>query len=172
MNYHYFNDKINNKTVNNLVDKLQSMEGKINLWVTTDGGMSDEMDFLIAYLNSRKDDITITLTGIVQSAGTHLLFEFLGDLIMGEGLDCFMFHATDRLVYPVRDAGAIKDVELSKNDKQTNLNSAKKIKNKGLLTDKQLKQFSRGKDVVVYREQFKTWNIWKTKKQKNDIKTI
>lgn len=161
MNYYYFNDKINNKTVNNLVDKLQSFEGKVNLWFTTDGGNSDEMDFLIAYLNSKKDDITITLTGIIQSAGTHLLFEFLGDLIMGEGLDCFMFHATDRLVYPVRDSYVIKDVELSKNDKQANLNSAEKIKNKGLLSDKKIKQFLQGKDIVVYKEEAKTWNIWK-----------
>ena len=161
MNYYYFNDKINNKTVNNLVDKLQSFEGKVNLWFTTDGGVSDEMDFLIAYLNNRKDDITITLTGIIQSAGTHLLFEFLGDLIMGEGLDCFMFHATDRLVYSVRDSHAIKDIELSKNDKQTNLNSAEKIKNKGLLSDKQIKQFLQGKDLVLYKEEAKTWSIWK-----------
>ena len=159
MNYHYFNNKINNKTVNNLVDKLQSMEGKINLWVTTDGGTSDEMDFLIAFLNSRKDDITITLTGIIQSAGTHLLFEFLGKLILGEGIDCFMFHATDRLVYPVRDNHSIKDVELSKNDKETNRISAERIKNKGLLNDKQIQQFMKGKDVVVYSEQFKKWEL-------------
>jgi ATP-dependent protease ClpP protease subunit len=161
MNYYYFNDKINNDSVNNLVDKLQTMEGKINLWFTTDGGNSDEMDFLISYLNSRKNDITVTLTGIIQSAGTHLLFEFLGDLIMGEGIDCFMFHCTDRLVYPVRDSHVIKDVELSKNDDELNKNSAKKIKNKGLLSKKQIKQFLKGKDIVVYKTEAKTWNIWK-----------
>lgn len=161
MNYYYFSDKINNKTVNNLVDRLQTMEGKINLWFTSNGGDSDEMDFLIAYLNSRKEDITITLNGIIQSAGTHLLFEFLGDLVTGDGLDCFLFHATDRLVYPTRDSHAIKDVELSKNDRKRNLNSAQKIKDKGLLNDKQLKQFLKGKDIVVYKTEAKNWKIWK-----------
>jgi hypothetical protein len=161
MNYYYFNDKINNKTVNNLVDKLQTMEGKINLWFTTDGGNSDEMDFLIAYFNSRKNEIIITLTGIIQSAGTHLLFEFLGDLIMGKGLDCFMFHATDRLVYPVRNSSVIQDKELSKNDRQLNLNTAQQIKSKQFLTDKQIKQFLQGKDIVVYKKEASAWNIWK-----------
>jgi ATP-dependent protease ClpP protease subunit len=161
MNYYYFNNKINNKTVNSLVDKLQTLEGKINLWFTTDGGNADEMDFLIAYLNSRKNEIIITLTGIIQSAGTHLLFEFLGDLIIGNGLDCFMFHATDRLVYPVRNNSEIQDKELSKNDRQLNLNTAQQIKNKQLLTNKQIKQFLQGKDIVVYKKEASTWNIWK-----------
>jgi hypothetical protein len=161
MNYHYFNDKINNKSVNNLVDRLQSMDGKINLWLTTNGGDSDEMDFLLSYLNSRKDDITITLTGIIQSSGTRLLFEFLGNLVMDEWLDCFMFHCTDRYSYRIRDNHAIKDKKLYENDKQTNKNIAEKIKNKRLLTDKQLKQFNKGLDVVVYREQFTKWSIWK-----------
>jgi hypothetical protein len=72
-----------------------------------------------------------------------------------------MFHATDRLVYPVRDSHAIKDVELSKNDDELNKNSAKRIKNKGFLSKKQIKQFLKGKDIVVYKTEAKTWNIWK-----------
>ena len=48
---------------------------------------------------------------------------------------------------------------LSKQDKEYNINFAKKVKNKGLLTEKQLKNLLAGRDVVVYLEQFKKWKL-------------
>jgi hypothetical protein len=164
MNHYYFDNKINNKTVNELVEKLQGLEGKINLWFTSDGGNSDDMYFLISYLNSRKEDIKITFTNIIQSAGTFILTDFLGEIILGEGLDCFMFHKIDRLVYTLRNSDSIQDKKLRSNIKLLNKNFAEKIKNKQLLTEKQLVEFNKGKDVVIYRKQFERWNIWEESK--------
>ncbi len=87
--YHFFNKDITVDNINNLVDKLQTTDGEINLYFSTDGGSPDAMEFLINYLNTRKDEISITLTDWVMSAGTILLTEFKGKIILGEKLDFF-----------------------------------------------------------------------------------
>lgn len=161
MNYHYFNDKINNKTVNNLVDKLQSMEGKIILQFATTGGNVDSMRFLILYLNSRKENIKIIFTDELSSAGADILIDFEGDMTFDEGLDFIFFHCGDRMSYPLRASSTINWKIVTKQDVERNRIYAEKIKNKELLTPKQLKDFNANKDVIVYKEQFKEYKFWK-----------
>ena len=53
----------------------------------------------------------------------------------------------------------IDDRVLKRQTKQLNENFAKKIKEKGLLTDTQLKRYINGYDVVVYKQQFDKWKL-------------
>lgn len=162
MKYFRFDDDIDTETVSTLVDKLQGVDGKINLWFSTNGGEITAMLFLIDFLNSRKKDIEIVLSCRLISAGTIILTNFKGKIILDEQLDFILFHCNDRQSYSIRDNNdPVCNKILTSQDIERNIIFIKKIKNKGLLTDKQLKQFSKGKDVVVYREQFKTWDIWK-----------
>lgn len=160
MNYHYyFDEDINKDSVNNLVDKLQNIEGKIKLYFATDGGCCYSMNFLIKFLNSRKDDITIVLTDRCFSAGTQILVLFKGK-IETEELDCVLFHLADRERYMLRKDHYITNSKiLMKQDVESNKDFAKKIKKKGLLTTKQLSSFLKGKDVVVYSKQIKKWKL-------------
>lgn len=161
---HYlFNEEISEETVNNLVEKLESAdkEEKIVLWFGTNGGSSSSMGFLVNYFNSIKDRLTITITEKLLSAGTSILVDFQGKIILDlDDLDCILFHGADRESYRFRKDSTYTDPKiLSKQDKEYNINFAKKVKNKGLLTEKQLRDLLRGKDVVVYKQQFEKWKL-------------
>ena len=161
---HYlFNEEITEDSVNNLVEKLESAdkEEKINLWFGTNGGSSSSMGFLVNYFNSIKDRLIITIAEKLLSAGTSILTDFEGKIILDlDDLDCILFHGADRESYRFRKDSTFHDAKiLSKQDKEYNINFAKKVKNKKLLTDKQLKNLLKGRDVVVYKEQFKNWKL-------------
>jgi len=156
MNNYFFSQDITIDNINNLVGKLESSEGKFNLYFATDGGSPEAMTFLIQYMNTREDEIEVTLTDAVMSAGTKMLTDFKGKINISDGLDLVMFHMWDRESYSLRK-GFANDKLLTSQDFEENKKFAKKLKNKGLLTDKQIKQFLAGKDVIVYKEQIKGW---------------
>jgi ATP-dependent protease ClpP protease subunit len=156
---YYFDNEITVESVNELVKKLQAVEGEIELWFSTNGGSSSAMTFLISFLNRRKEDVTVVLTNKCYSAGAYILLFFEGRIKIVE-LDAVLFHLTDREQYTFRkDDYTVNQKILAKQDKEYNLIFAKKIKEKGLLTDKQLKQFLQGRDVVVYKEQYDKWKL-------------
>lgn len=159
--HYYFNREITTETVNELIDKLEQFDGEINLYFSTNGGHSPSMSFLINYFNSIKDRLTITLVDDVWSAGTQILYDFKGNVILDlDELDSILFHCADRESFNIRKDSTICDQKiLAKQDVEYNQKIAEKIKKKGLLTDKQLKQFLNGRDVVVYKEQFKNWKL-------------
>jgi hypothetical protein len=156
---YYFNEDITAETINNLVEKLQAVEGKIELWFSTSGGDTSVMAFLISFLNSRKDDITVVLTNKIYSAGTHILIDFKGKTKI-EDLEVVLFHIADRETYRFRKDSYITNQKiLSKQDEEYNIKFAEKIKKRGLLTDKQLKNFLNGKDIVLYQDSFSKWKL-------------
>jgi hypothetical protein len=161
--YYLFNEEISEETVNNLVERLESADKdeEINLWFGTNGGNSSSMGFLINYFNSIKDRLTITITEKLLSAGTSILTDFEGKIILDlNDLDCILFHGADRESYRFRKDSTYHDPKiLSKQDKEYNINFAKKVKKKGLLTEKQLKNLLIGKDVVIYKKQFEKWKL-------------
>ncbi len=159
--HYYFKQEISTESVNSLVEKLEQAEGEINLYFSTNGGDSTAMSFLISFFNSVADRLTITLTNDVWSAGTQVLYEYKGKIKLDlDELDSVLFHSADRETYNFRKDSTICDTKiLVKQDKEYNLKVAEKIKQKKLLTEKQLKDFLKGKDVVVYKEQFKNWEL-------------
>jgi|GEM_PF-3143202 len=159
--HHYFNREITTETVNDLVEKLEQFDGEINLYFSTNGGHSPSMSFLINYFNSIKDRLVITLVDDVWSAGTQILYDFKGKIILDlDELDSILFHCSDRETFNIRKDSTICDQKiLAKQDKEYNLKVAEKIKNKGLLTEKQIKQFLNGNDVIVYKDTFSKWKL-------------
>jgi len=151
----YFNDEITPESANELVDKLHSQEGEIELWFSTCGGDSAAMDFIISYLNSRKEELGVVLTERVCSAGTQLFLDFKGEIKIAE-IDYILFHYSDRDL-PSKNIGKINVNVLRKQDKQENKIFAKKLKKKKLLTAKQMKQFKKGEDIVIYKKQIMSW---------------
>ena len=159
MYIHYFDESIEKESVNNLIDRLHGIQGEMTLYFSTSGGITSVMKALTTYLNSRKDEITVILTNRIYSAGTFILLDFKGKIKIQE-LDSILFHIADRETYNFRkDSYSVNHEILIKQDNEYNLKVAKKIKKKGLLTDKQLKDYLKGKDVVVYKEQFSKWKL-------------
>lgn len=155
---HYFLDSIELAPVQELIDKLETLDGNIDLFFETDGGLTDVMDYLVHYLNKRKKDITIYLIGELASAGTKLLTDYKGKIILHEGLDLIMFHKWDRKIYTLRKSNFIDNSILIKYTEELNVKFAKKLKKLGL-TDEHLKMYSDGKDVVLYKKDFNQLNI-------------
>ena len=157
--YYYFNNEITTESVNELVDKLSQAESeeKINLWFSTNGGDMESMHYLISVLNSFGENITVTLCGRVHSAGLDLLTDYTGKLIISDRVDYFIFHKEDRNLNVLTDKKHSK--KLIKNMEEDNKIFAKKLKDKGILTDKQLKKFNKGLDIYVYRDTIKKWKL-------------
>jgi hypothetical protein len=155
--HYYFDDKIEKDNINNLIEKID-VDEEVHLFFSTDGGHYNVMMYLIDFLN-RKDNITVHLTEVIQSAGCFLLTDYNGKLVVEDGVDYFMFHATDMQRYTIRRDGYINDDILIEQVEKVNKNFAKKLKQKGILTQKQIKQFNKGKDVIVYAEQIKKWEL-------------
>ena len=159
INYYLFNDEIDTKNVNNLIDKLNTLEGKVRLYFSTYGGHTFVMEYLLDYLNSRKDEITIILTSKVHSAGTDILLDFKGKIEISQ-IDTILFHLADRETLNFRkDDYASSAKKLKKQDKKYNKDYIEKCRNKNLLTEKQLNNLAKGKNVVVYEKQIKKWKL-------------
>lgn len=154
--YYFFDAPINIEEVNNLVEKLEGKED-IVLYFSTEGGNLDPMRFLIRFLNSLGDSIEIVLTDELCSAGTMLLTDYTGRLTHN-GLDFILFHKWDRLVHNLRKSSIVSEDILNKQDEGENKIFAKKLKKLGL-TKKQLKRFNKGKDVILYKDQFHLINL-------------
>lgn len=151
--YIFFQDDIDKETVIELIDKLEQYQGQINLYFSTEGGCLTPMYFLIDYLNSRKDEITIHLVDELISAGTYLLTDFEGKIIIEDSLDLILFHKADRSVYTLRQNNVIDEKILVQQTEAGNKRQQEKLKLLGL-NDKQLKLYSQGKDVVLYKKDF------------------
>jgi ATP-dependent protease ClpP protease subunit len=164
---YHFDNPIDWESVQELIDILSQHE-KIDLFFTTEGGEIAEVRVLIHYLNTRKDDIDIYLTDVIMSAGTFLLTDYHGKIILTESLDCILFHKTDRQVYTRRQQFVSIPILLEQLDNDNEL-MAKKFLDLGL-TKSEIKEYKEGKDVVLYRKDFNRLNINKkwtnTKKKK------
>lgn len=157
--YHYFSKDITVETVNELVDRLHSEDGEINLFFSTNGGHSPSMSFLVKYFNSIADRLTITLTDDVFSAGIQILTDFKGRIEIDlDEIDALLAHCADRETYNLRkDGSPVNTKILAKQDLEWNKNFAKKLKKKGILNNKQIKDYLKGKDVVLYKKDLKKW---------------
>lgn len=161
INSYYFDEDINRNSVNSLIDKLETLRGEVNLWFSSEGGHPASMRFLITYLNSRKEEITITLTNRLCSSATLLLTHFEGVLKKNE-LDFMLFHVFDRERHPLRKSDWIDSDRIQKQDFERNEKLAKIFREKKILTEKQIKKFLKGKDILIYRKGVN--KIFKTRK--------
>jgi ATP-dependent protease ClpP protease subunit len=146
-----FEDEIHTETVQKLINELNNYIS-IDLYFSTPGGALCAMEALIHYLNSRKNEITIYLTDEICSAGTYLLTDFEGTIHLSKNLDMILFHTADRMTSNTRK-GEINKKELLKQLRYTNLNDAIKFKALGL-TDREIKRYTSGYDVILYRKDF------------------
>lgn len=159
INYVLFDDEISKESVSELVSVLSNYQTKINLWFSTCGGVISPMFYLIDYLNSNKDRISITVFDEISSAGTLLFAYFDGKIKLSKHLDVVMFHVGDRLAYRTRKEQGFDLKKLDKKTKESNKEFISKIMKKGLLSEKQVKKYLRGEDVYVYSEQFLKWKL-------------
>ena len=153
---YYFEDDIHKDSVNELVERLWDKD-KVKLYFATFGGEVDSMKYLIDVLNDKKN-LTVVLNSYLGSAGTLLLTEYTGKLKILPTVEYFLFHKFDREVYTLRKQ-KVNNSKLLKFTEEENKIFAEKLKQKEILTDKQIKQFLKGEDVIIYREQilkFKT----------------
>lgn len=152
----FFNDDISPESVQNLINELNNYV-EVDLYFSTNGGSRSAIEVLIHYLNSRKDEITVYLTEEVCSAGTYLLTDFEGEVRISENLDFLLFHLIDRFM-SVSKKGDISKVELKKQLKELNVKDTNKFKKLGL-TDKEIKRYKAGYDVILYQKDIHRLNI-------------
>lgn len=151
-----FDDDIDQETIQNCIDAIH-MHPEVDLFFSTQGGETCMMDAFINYLNLRQKEITVHLTDAVASAGTFLLTDFKGKVVITDNLEWLMFHQTDRLTYSNRKS-FFNEVVLKKQLIEYNNKYSKRFKELGL-TDKEIKAYNSGKDVFLYRKDFNRLNL-------------
>lgn len=154
---HYiFNKEIDDDSVNDLMEKLEGKES-IDLWFGTNGGLTSSMRCLVEFFNSLGDNIKITLTDRLCSAGVDLLLDYEGALTYKD-LDYILIHKGDRQTLSFRKDDCINEKILVEQDKKENKRYYNKLKKLGL-NKKQLKRFKSGRDLVLYEKDFHQINL-------------
>lgn len=151
-----FDDEITQETIQDCIDAIH-MHPEVDLFFSTQGGETCMMDAFINYLNLRQEEITIHLTDVLASAGTFLLTDFKGKIIITDNLEWIMFHKADRLTYSNRRS-FFNEVILKKQLNEYNDKYSKKFQELGL-SEKEIKAYNSGKDVFLYRKDFNRLNL-------------
>lgn len=148
---HYFNDAITRESIQNLIDILTPYPS-IDLFVTTPGGELPAAKVLMHFVNTHPD-IKIFLTDYIASAGTFFLIECDQEVVLTEDLDWILFHQGDA-EYGGKFRKRTLDTDiLADQMKVFNDALAEKYKRLGL-TSKEIKEYFKGEDVVLYRKDF------------------
>jgi hypothetical protein len=153
---YYFEDDITVENVNTLVEVIQDKED-VTLWFATDGGIMASMRYLISVLNSLPN-LTVIIHDYLISAGILLLTDYTGKLVIIDTVDFFVIHTVDRESYQIRKQ-SICAKKLLKQTKEDGNIFAEKLKNKGILNNKQYKQFLLGQDIILYRDEILKLNL-------------
>lgn len=151
-----FDDEITQETIQDCIDAIH-IHPEVDLFFSTQGGETCMIDAFINYLNLRQEEITIHLTDVLASAGTFLLTDFKGKIIITDNLEWIMFHKADRLTYSNRRS-FFNEVILKKQLNDYNDKYSKKFQELGL-SEKEIKAYNSGKDVFLYRKDFNRLNL-------------
>lgn len=145
----FFDDQIDSESVNALIYLMKNNKRPIDLFFSTVGGSISAMDALIHHINNNMTDIRIYLTGVVASAGTFMLIKCNKPVTITDNLLFFLFHTIDMSVETMTRKEDVSSKELKKQLDIANKVLAEKYSKLGL-TDKEIKSFLKGEEVVLY----------------------
>ena len=148
---YYFNNEINTETVNELIGILSAVPS-VDLFMTTPGGEMPAASVLMHFINNHPD-INIYLTGYIASAGTFFLTDCVKPVYLTESLDWMLFHMGDREFGGKFRKEPLNRDELYKQLEECNQTYSDKFKKLGL-TPKEIKEYLKGEDVILYRKDF------------------
>jgi len=148
---YHFEDIIDIDSVQALIDLLSNHEA-VDLYFTTMGGRIDSMEVLLHFLNNHPD-IRVYLTGHIMSAGTLLLTDFKGQIIITRSLEAILFHLGDRAVEGEFRKTLLNRKIMHKQLKKFNNKLLKKYTKLGI-TEKEIEIIRKGEDIVLYRKDF------------------
>ena len=153
---YYFNDEITTESIQETIDVLSAFPA-VDLFVTTIGGETTSSAVLIHFINQHPD-VRVYLTGYIASAGVDFLTDCTQPIYLTENLDWILFHQADReFGGKFRKAIMDKDI-LYDQTKVINDVYADKYKKLGLTT-KEIKDYNKGEDVILYRKDFKRLKV-------------
>lgn len=115
------------------------------------------MRALIHFINNHPD-IKIYLTAYVASAGTFLLTDCTSEIYLTEDLEWMLFHMGDREFGGRFRKEHINADILYEQLKDKNKEQAEKYKKLGLTT-KEIKEYLKGEDVILYKKDFKRLKV-------------
>lgn len=153
---YYFDDEINQESVQGLIDVLVGIPN-VDLFFCTVGGELPAMRALIHFINNHPD-IKIYLTAYVASAGTFLLTDCTSEIYLTEDLEWMLFHMGDREFGGRFRKEHINADILYEQLKDKNKEQAEKYKKLGLTT-KEIKDYMKGEDVILYKKDFKRLKV-------------
>ena len=148
---HYFDNEITTETIQELIGILSAVPS-VDLFFATPGGELSAMKVLLHFINQHPD-IKIYLTSYIASAGTFLLVDCDKEVYLTEELDWILFHMGDREFGGKFRKQHLNMDMLYEQTKEMNNQYADKFKRLGL-TPKEIKEYLKGEDVVLYKKDF------------------
>lgn len=153
---YYFNDEITTESIQETIDILSAFPA-VDLFVTTPGGETTSSAVLMHFINQHPD-VKVYLTGYIASAGVDFLTNCTQPIYLTENLDWILFHQADR-----EFGGKFRKAIMDKNilyDQTKVINDVYADKYKKLgLTTKEIKDYNKGEDVILYRKDFKRLKV-------------
>lgn len=148
-----FNKEISVETVQELIYQLNDVQEQGILYFQTGGGDIVASEALVDYLNIfMQDKLTIVFTGVVASAGVHIMKSYMGDKFLSENLDLVIIHATDRNMGHTREPKYITN--LKKYDKEISDLWLERMEDIVSLSSADKKLYKKGEDIVIERDEF------------------
>ena len=150
----YFDDEINEKTISDLIDKIdEHSDKKINLYLTSGGGSVSAGIVFTDYLNQCGYDLTLIASWTLNSGAFDIFFKAVN-------VDRRIMPNTHSLIHlSRRDVSTIEllknnsyDSFLKKELEETNSEWLEFFKEVGI-KEKHLKQIAKGEDVILRYEE-------------------
>ena len=163
-----FNKEITVESVQELIYQLNEIQEQGILYFQTNGGDIIASEALTDYLNVfMQTKLTIVFTGVVASAGVHVMTMYMGDKFLSENLDLIVLHATDRTMGHTREPKYVSN--LKNYDKKLSDIWLSRMEDIVELSPADKKLYKKGEDIIIERKDFHKIKIplWNT--EKDDI---
>ena len=149
-----FDSEITNETINALINDIVSFDGEVDLFFATNGGTNIETTAFIHFLNNQcKDKVRMFFTGSVASNGVNILMNFEGEKYITEDLYYILIHKSAGNITSSRGDKYID--EIRKQFQIDNKNQLKKYTAFYKLTKEEKKNYNKGEDIILYKDDFK-----------------
>lgn len=159
----FFESELLKDSIQELVDRINSLPKgiPIKLYFCTNGGSPVYTEYLVEFLNTRYEDITIYCLHYIISSGVQILLNFKGKIVLTKHLDYVLIHLENRTL-DIHKEGPDGDIlrSYSLEEHKKYMEELKAFS----LTKTQRKVISERKDLYIYRNDFKVF-----KKRKNII---
>ena len=151
---YFFNGRIEAESVNRLISAITQSEEKVNVYFCSSGGDCSAGEALVEFLNFNTGKVILTLVNYCCSTAVDVFSNFKGKVKVHPSLYYVTIHKVDMPIQSERKDNFLDENKLLKYMREENKEYAKIMPSLGF-TPKEIRTYTQGHDVIIYKEDFK-----------------